>query len=89
MAGWLKMPLGMEEGLCSGDSVLDGDPAPPPQKGGEAPSPILGPCPLWPNGWMHQVATRYGGRPQPDEFVLHGDPTPPQIGGGAPSRFKG
>ena len=29
MAGWIKMPLGMEVGLGPGDSVLDGDPALP------------------------------------------------------------
>ena len=29
MAGWIKMPLGMDVGLGSGDIVLDGDPAPP------------------------------------------------------------
>ena len=34
MAAWIKMPLGMEVGLGPGDFVLDGDPAPPPQKGG-------------------------------------------------------
>ena len=28
MAGWIKMPLDMEEGLGPGDFVLDGDPAP-------------------------------------------------------------
>ena len=28
-----------------------------------APSPIFGPFLLWPNGWMHQDATWYGGRP--------------------------
>ena len=28
------MPLGMEVGLGRGDFVLDGDPAPPTQKGG-------------------------------------------------------
>jgi len=27
--GWIKMPLGMEVGLCPSDIVLDGDPAPP------------------------------------------------------------
>jgi len=32
------MPLDMEEGLCPGDFVLDGDPAPPLRKGGGAPS---------------------------------------------------
>ena len=56
------MPLGMELGLGPGDIVLDGDPAPP--KRGTAPS-IFGPCPLWPNGWMDQDATWYGGRPRP------------------------
>jgi len=42
MAGWIKMPLGMEVGL--GDFVVDGNPAPPPQllkKGAEP--PIFGP----------------------------------------------
>jgi len=29
MAGWIKMPLGMEVGLSLGDFVLDGNPAPP------------------------------------------------------------
>jgi len=42
MAAWIKMPLGMEVGLGSGDFVLDGDPAPLPTKGTE-PS-IFGPC---------------------------------------------
>jgi len=37
MAGWIKMPLGMDEGLGPGDFVLDGDPASPPQKGAEPP----------------------------------------------------
>jgi len=31
-AGWIKMALGMEVGLRSGEFVLDGDPASPPQK---------------------------------------------------------
>ena len=34
----MKMPLGMEVGLGPGDFVLDGDPAPPPQKGAESPN---------------------------------------------------
>jgi len=29
MAGWVKMPLGMEVGLGPDHIVLDGDPAPP------------------------------------------------------------
>jgi len=38
MAGWIKMPLGMEVCLSAGEFVLNGDPAAPPQKGGGAPS---------------------------------------------------
>jgi len=33
-----KVPLGMEVGLEPSDTVLDGDPAPLPQKGGRAPN---------------------------------------------------
>ena len=32
------MPRGMAVGLDQADFVLDGDPAPPPQKGGRAPT---------------------------------------------------
>ena len=31
-AAWIKMPLGMQEGLGPGDFVLDGDPAPLPKR---------------------------------------------------------
>jgi len=37
MAGWIKMPLGMEVGLGPGDFLLVGDPGPPFQKGSEPP----------------------------------------------------
>jgi len=37
-AGWIKMPLATKVGLSPGDSVLDGDPAPCPQRGW---SPLL------------------------------------------------
>jgi len=63
-AGWIKMPLGTELGLSLGDIVLDGDPAPTHGKGHSSP-PLFGPCLLWPNGWMDQDSTWYGGRPQP------------------------
>jgi len=53
------MPLGTKVGLSPGDSVLDGDTAPLP-KTGQSPQ-IFGPSLLWPNGWMHQDATWYGG----------------------------
>ena len=36
-AEWIKMPLSAEVGLGPGDFVLDGDTAPPPQKGDGAP----------------------------------------------------
>jgi len=69
--------------------VLDGDPAPPPQKEGGAPSQSFGPFLLWPNGWVHQDATRYGGRPQPRGFCVRWRPFPhSQQGGGAPLKFS-
>ena len=42
--------LGMEVGLGPGHIVLDGDPAPPHQKGKQP--PIFGPWLLWLYGWM-------------------------------------
>jgi len=100
MAGWIKMPLGMEVGLGLGDFVLDGDPSSSPKrgrslqifgpcllwpngqapsaKGGGAPSPIFGPFLLWPNGWMHQDATRYGGRRRPRWLCVWWGPSLPQ-----------
>jgi len=43
--GWIKMPLGKDVGLGPGHIVLDGDPA-----AHSSPSPLFGPCLLWPNG---------------------------------------
>jgi len=37
MAGWIKMPIGMETRLGPHDLVLDGDPALPPKKRGHRP----------------------------------------------------
>jgi len=53
-AGWIKMPLGMAVNLGPGRIVLDGDPAPHPERGTAA-SPLFGPCPLWPNGRPSQL----------------------------------
>jgi len=39
--GWIKMPLGTEVGLGPGDSVLDGDPAPPTKRCTAAPTPYF------------------------------------------------
>jgi len=33
----------------TGHIVLDGNPAPPPKKNVHSPTPIFGPCLLWPN----------------------------------------
>jgi len=74
-AGWIKMPLGMEVGLDPSDIVLDGNPAPPPRKVAEP--PIFGPCLLWPNNWMDQDVTWYGGRPQPRPHCARWEPSSP------------
>jgi len=77
-AGWIKMPLGTKVGLNTGDCLLDGDPAPLPTKVLEPPpQSIFGPFLLWPNGWMHQDATWYGGRPQPRGLSVRWDPAVP------------
>ena len=58
--GWIRMPLDMEVSLDPGHTVLDGDPAPLPKKGGTTPKF----WPMCPNGWIDQDATWYGGRPR-------------------------
>jgi len=79
-AGWTKMPLGMELGLGTGDFVFDVDLTQLPQKKGHSPHPIFGPCLLWPNGWMDQDATWYGGKPRSRRRLLHGSQLPHQRG---------
>ena len=81
MAGWTKMPLGTEVGLGPGNFVFDGHPTPP-EKKRHSPRPIFGPRLLWPNGWMNQDATWYGGgkhRPICD-VLLDGVPAPHKRG---------
>jgi len=81
----MKLVLGMEVGLSPGDFVLDGDPAALPQTAAEPPSPIFGPFPLWPNGWMDQDGTWHGGRPwSTPQCARSGHSSPPQKGGRAP-----
>jgi len=74
-AAWIKTPLGMELGLRPGDFVLDGTLLPSPKRG-RSPSPIFGPFLLCTNGWMHQDATWYGGRPQPRRICVRWGPSP-------------
>jgi len=75
-AGWIKMALGMEVGLGPGHIVLCGDSALLPKKGAEPPQ-FLAHFLLLPNGWMHQDATCYGGRPQPRRLCVRRGPSPP------------
>jgi len=82
--GWINMKLGMKVCLGPGHIVLGVDPAPPPQRG-RATLLNFRPISLWPNGWMNQDATWYGGRPQPRGlFVLDGHPARSPKRGGAP-----
>ena len=66
----------MEVGLGPGDFVLDGDPAPPSQKGGRAPSKFSAHVYCGQTaGWMKLVLGMEVGL-IPGDFVLDGDPVP-------------
>jgi len=83
-AAWIKMPLGTEVGLSPDDIVivLDGDPAPPPQKGGEAPPQFSAHvyCDQT-AGWI-KMALSMQVRLGPGHIVLDGDPASlPKKGG--------
>ena len=84
-ARWIKMALGMEVGLGPVHIVLDVDTAPLLKKGGRAPPPIFGPSLFWPNSWMHQDATWYGGRPQPRRLCVRWGPSPLHQKGRSPT----
>ena len=84
--GRIKVPLCMVVGLGPGHIVLLGDPAAP-KKGTQQP-PLFGSCLMWPNGWMDQDATWYGGRPRPRPHCVFvrwgiqspkGAPQPPTV----------
>jgi len=55
-AAWINMPLGTDVGLGPDDIVLDADPATTSPKGSGAPSPIFGPCLLWPRSPISATA---------------------------------
>ena len=57
-----------------------------PIKGAE-PLPICGPFLLCTNGWMHQGATRYGGRSQPRRLCVRWGPGFPSPKGAQPPIF--
>jgi len=77
MAGWIKMPLVREVGLDPSNIVLEGTQLHPPLKGGG--SPIFCSCLLWPNGWMDQDATWYGGRPWLMRHCVRWGPSSPPL----------
>ena len=78
-AGRIKMVLGTEVGLGPGHIVLDGDSAPLTQKRGQSPQYLA--LLLWPNGWMHQDVTWYGGVRQSRRLCVRWRPSsPPQNG---------
>jgi len=90
MAAWIKMSLGMEQGLGPGDFVLNGNPAPPPQNGGGGRSPKLSSHVYCGQtaGWMKVVLGKGVGL-SPGDFVLDGHPAlPPNKGGEAPSQLS-
>ena len=77
MAGWIKMPLGMEVGLGRGDFMSDGDSAPLPKFLASVYWDLTA-------GWIKMVLGMEVSLSQGD-FVLDADPAPAQNGGGAPS----
>jgi len=58
---------------------------PSPKKGADP--PIFGPFLLSPNGWMHQDATWYGGRPKPRRLCVRCGPSFPSPKGAQPPIF--
>ena len=76
-AAWIKVAFGKEVGLDPGHIVPDGDPVPLLHKKEQSPLPIFGQFLLWPNGWMHQDATLYGGKPHPRPPCVRWGPSSP------------
>jgi len=69
------MPLGREVGLSPSDIVLDGDPAPPPQKGSRAPIPNFRPMTIVAMQTAGWIKTPLGAKVGlgPGDIVLYGD----------------
>ena len=75
-AGFIKMPLRTEIGLGPRPHCVRWGPSP--SKKGHTPN--FGPCLFWPNGWMDQDATWYGGRPQPSRHCVRWGASSPYQG---------
>jgi len=63
---------------------------PVPHKGRSTPpKKKLGPCSLWPNGWMAEAGPCHGGRPQTRRLCVRWGPSPlPQKGAEPPPQFS-
>jgi len=85
--GWIKMKLGTQVGLGPGHIVLDGDPAPPPQKGGTA---HLFSAHVYSGQTAARIKMPLGTEVGQDDIALGEDPAPPpQKWGGASSPIFG
>ena len=85
--GWIEMKLGMQVARGPSHIVLDGDPAPPPQNGGQSPQfsahVYCGQTAAWikmPPG----MDVGHG----PGHIVLDGGPAPPPQKGGRAPNFR-
>jgi len=86
MAGWMKMPLGMEVGLGPGHIVLGAYPAPLLKKGAEPPQFSAYFCCDQTAACIRILLGREVGlRPS---NVLDGDPAPPSPKGGRAPQFS-
>jgi len=78
------MPLGRQVDLSQNDVVLDGDPAPPPQKEGRAPQFSVSVYCGQTAGWI-KMPLGIGVGLSPGHIVLDEDPAPLPIGSTAPN----
>ena len=75
MAVWIKMAL--RGGPRSRQHCARWGPSSSSPNRGHSPPPIFGPFLLWPNGWMDQDVTWYGGRPWPRRRCVGWGPSSP------------
>jgi len=87
MAGWIKMPLGIEVGLSPGDFALDGDPALPQNRRHSPQFSAHVYCSQMAGFIRIPLGTQVGLRP--GNIVLDGDPTPPPLKGYSPPPIFG
>ena len=85
-AGWLKMLLGIVRryGPWPRRHCVRWRPSSPPQNGDSSPQFSVHVGLLWPNGWMDQHATWYGGRPRPRRHCVRWGPSSPPAKGHSP-----